>query len=121
MGATLTRLRSNAAMRSRSQGLCLVEGTAIAGTRHVAGIREKARAFAPGRRFTFERDRDNLYDPWAVRVLDEDRERLGYVSCECNEVVARLIDGGKRVHGSFSGVEYADCWTRIEMGVYLDD
>lgn len=105
----------------RKGEICLIEGTNIAGTRHVAGIRELAEGFAPGTRFSFERDPDNLFDEWAVRVLGEDRMRLGYVSCECNEVIARLMDGGKRVFGRFEGVRQVGNWTRVEMGVYLDD
>lgn len=101
--------------------LCLIEGTTVAGTRHVGGIRERAAAYEPGERFAFVRDHDNLYDEWAVRVYDASRERVGYVSCECSEIVARLLDGGRRVHGRFEGVSQVENWTRIAMGVYLDD
>lgn len=103
------------------RAICLVESTAVAGTRHVANIRECADGLVAGARLSFERDRDNLYDEWAVRVFDSRRNRLGYVSCDCNEVVARLMDGGKRVFGILSGVEQVGSWTRVEMGVYLDD
>ena len=105
----------------KREGVCLFESTAIAGTRHIADIEQLAGGYRPQARFTLERDRGNLFDDWAVRVLDEDRNQLGYVSCECNEVVARLIDGGKRVSARFRGLSQRGRWTRIEMGVYLDD
>lgn len=122
MSATIVDFAgSKPPLARRTRAICLYSDTAVAGTRHVAGIRELAFDLAPGSRLTFERDADNPYDPWAVRVLDQHRNRLGYVSCECNEVVARLIDGGKRVFGQIEGVSQIDCWTRVQMGVYLDD
>lgn len=103
------------------RGICIVEGTNVAGTRHVAGIRERAALYGSGTEFTFVRDPDNAYDRWAVEVFDPSNERIGYVSCDCNEVVARLLDGGKRVFGRCDGVVNLGGWTCIEMGVYLDD
>lgn len=101
--------------------LCLIEGTTVAGTRHVAGIRDIAEGYEPGERFVLRRDLDNMYDEWAVKVFDRNNVRIGYVSCECNEIVARLIDGGRRVFACFEGVAQVESWTRIEMGVYLND
>lgn len=103
------------------EGICLFERSAIAGTRHVDNIEEIASRFDASTRFCLERDRGNLFDEWAVGVFDDQRNRLGYVSCECNEVVARLLDGGKRMSARFSGVTRIGRWTRIEMGVYLND
>ncbi len=104
-----------------SQGLCIIEGTPIAGTRHVANIADIAQQLIAGERLVFERDPENIYDAWSVRVYGHDHVRLGYVSCDCNEVVARLLDGGHRVSGRLERVSHCDTWTRIDMGVYLDD
>lgn len=119
MSGTIVTFKKAPAHTSRA--ICLVAGSTVAGTRHVSGVRDAVEAFAPGERLVLERDRDNLYDEWAVRVLDARRNRIGYVSCACNEVVARLIDGGKRVFGVFEGAVQVENWTRVEMGVYLDD
>lgn len=102
-------------------GICLIEQTAIAGTSHVDDIREKAHGLERGAQLAFEHDLRNPFDPWAVKVLDGKCQRLGYVSCAHNEVVARLLDGGKRVVGRLRRVEDVESWTRIEMGVYLYD
>ncbi len=104
-----------------SQGLCIIEGTPIAGTRHVANIADIAQQLIAGERLVFERDPENIYDAWSVRVYGHDHVRLGYVSCDCNEVVARLLDGGHCVSGRLERVSHCDSWTRIDMGVYLDD
>ncbi len=101
--------------------ICLVEETTIAGTSHVEGIAELARAMRPRCHFTLEHDRGNIYDEWAVKVLDSERNRIGYVSCAYSEIVARLLDGGKWVCGCLTGVEEVDGWTRIGMAVYLND
>lgn len=102
-------------------GICFIEETTIAGTNHVDGIHEIARQLAPGAPLALEHDDRNPYDPWAVRVLDGQGRRLGYVSCDYNEVVARLLDGGKRVAGRLRHLANVEAWTRIEMGVFLYD
>ncbi len=107
--------------RNGKHPICLVEETTIAGTSHVEGIAARARAMSPRCHFTLERDRENIYDGWAVKVLDSDGVRIGYVSCAYSEIVARLLDGGKWVCGCLTGVQEVDGWTRIGMAVYLND
>lgn len=101
--------------------ICLVEETTVAGTSHVEGIAELARTMRPRCHFVLEHDAGNIYDQWAVRVLDGNCNRIGYVSCAYSEIVARLLDGGKWVCGCLTGVEEVDGWTRIGMAVYLND
>ena len=59
--------------------------------------------------------------PEAVEVRDGADRRIGYVSCECNEFVARLIDGGKSVEGRLTDKEQIGSWTRLVMEVVLND
>lgn len=101
------------------RSVCLVDETAVAGTRHVPGVRALADGLAPGDELAFVRDRRNPYDPWATEVRDERGNRLGYVSCEHNEVVARLLDGGRDVAGLVGSVDQLGNWTRIQMEVRL--
>lgn len=101
------------------QPVCLVDETAVAGTRHVPGMRALAEGLAPGDALVLVRDRRNPYDPWATEVRDERGMRLGYVSCEHNEVVARLLDGGCDVAGVVGSVDQLGSWTRIQMEVRL--
>ena len=101
--------------------ICLVEETTIAGTSHVKGIADLARTMSPRCHFTLEHDVENIYDEWAVKVLDADRNRIGYVSCAYSEMIARLLDGGKWVCGCLTDVTEVDGWTRIGMAVYLND
>lgn len=102
-----------------ARSVCLVDETAVAGTRHVPGVRALVDGLAPGDELAFVRDRCNPYDPWATEVRDGRGNRLGYVSCEHNEVVARLLDGGRDVAGLVGSVDQLGNWTRIQMEVRL--
>lgn len=61
------------------------------------------KATGKGDRLSLVRDAANPHDGWAVEVRDGADRRIGYVSCECNEFVARLIDGGKSRGGAAHG------------------
>lgn len=108
-------------MASAAKTICVVENTTVAGTRHVVGVAELAAGFQPGERFSLVRDVANRFDPWAVEVRDGQDRRIGYVSCECNEFVGRLLDGGKSVEGRLAEREQVGSWCRLTMGVYLND
>lgn len=108
--------------QQRNRGsVCMIGRTSIAGTRQIASIQERAFSMRRGEPLELVRDSRNPYDRWAVEVRDLHGSRLGYVSCEHNEVVARLIDGGRHLHGRLVEVEQCGSWTRMEMEVHLND
>ncbi len=107
--------------RLQGQGVCFIERTSIAGSAHIPGIRHIASYLAKGERLVFERDASNRHDAFAVCVYDMRGNRLGYLSCEFNEIVSRLIDGGKQVFGRVLSVSQVGRWTKIDMAVVLDD
>lgn len=104
-----------------SEPICLVPTTRVAGTTHVEGIDELAGTLTKGDRLRLERDADNKYNEWSIRVLDGDGHHLGFVSVDVNEIPARLMDGGKRLYGEVTSVELVGKWWKIGMGVWLDD
>lgn len=108
-------------MTHAAQSICVVENTTVAGTRHIPDVQRITEKYQPGERLAFVRDADNPFDPWAVGVHDAKGQRIGYVSCECNEVVARLMDGGKTVEGRLTAKEQIGAWTRLVMEVHLND
>ena len=108
-------------MANATHSICVVENPTVAGTRHVAGMAEMAENYRPGDRFALVRDAGNRFDPWAVEVRDSGNRRVGYVSCECNEFVGRLIDGGKSVDGRLVAREQVGSWCRLVMEVHLND
>lgn len=108
-------------MANAAQPICVVENTTVAGTRHIPDVETLTASYQQGERLVFTRDGGNPFDPWAVSVHDAQGARIGYVSCECNEVVARLMDGGKAVEGRLTAKEQIGAWTRLVMEVYLND
>ena len=108
-------------MANANQSICEVENTTVYGKSQVAGMAEMAENYRPGDRFALVRDAGNRFDPWAVEVRDSGNRRVGYVSCECNEFVGRLIDGGKSVDGRLVAREQVGSWCRLVMEVHLND
>lgn len=104
-----------------SQRICLLPDARVAGTSHVEGIRALAAGLCEGDELRLERDPQNRFDSWAIRVLDARGRRLGFVPADKNEIIARLMDGGKRVVGEVLSVEDVSGWIRIGMAVWLDD
>ena len=102
-----------------SDPICLVPNTRVSGTTHVEGIGELARRLSEGDRLRLERDVHNRYDRWTIRVIDAQGNRLGYVPADVNEILARLMDGGKRLYAEVGKVERRDSWWKIGMGVWL--
>lgn len=107
--------------RHAGGGICFIERTSVAGTGHIPGIRHIADRLALGESLLLERDTLNAHDMFAVCVKDKRGNRLGYLSCEFNEIVSRLMDGGKSVSGLVTSVNQVGRWTKIDMAVMLDD
>ncbi|ACV23671.1 HIRAN domain [Slackia heliotrinireducens] len=98
--------------------IVLLEETCLAGTRLVHNADQVAKKLKEGQELTLQRDVANLRDSWAIRVM-AGQNRLGYVSVDCNEILARLMDAGKSLGARF--VRYEKAGSRIYMEVYLDD
>ena len=108
-------------MAHAPKSIRVVENTTVAGTRHVPAMAAIAEGYGKGDRLSLVRDAANPHDGWAVEVRDGADRRIGYVSCEYNEFVARLIDGGKSVEGRLTDKEQIGSWTRLVMEVVLND
>ena len=66
------------------------------------------------------REPDNQADEWAIRV-EHDGKKIGYVPADKNEVLARLMDGGKALGGELVSRELRGTWWNVHMEVYLID
>jgi hypothetical protein len=93
----------------------------IAGTTHIKGIEELAARLSVGDTLTFVRDKENLYDELAIKVMDKEGNRLGFIPCDNNEILARLMDGGKLLYGEITKKELLNRWHKITMRVFLND
>ena len=100
--------------------IVLIEDARVAGTTHVKGIDGIVEELEVGADLRLEREPGNLADCWAIKVY-AGPERIGYVPADCNEIIARLMDGGKAVSGKLTGKEKVGTWNKLHMEVSLDD
>ena len=100
--------------------IVLIEDARVAGTTHVHGIDAIVAKIEDGADLRLEREPGNMADAWAIRVYAGE-ERIGYVPADCNEVLARLMDGGKALSAKLTGKEKLGAWNKLHMEVSLDD
>ncbi|MCL1847718.1 MAG: HIRAN domain-containing protein [Coriobacteriia bacterium] len=94
----------------------------VAGTTHVDNIDVLVEGLSVGDRLSFQRDKDNPYDKLAIRVMNHNDVRIGFIPCDKNEILARLMDGGKLLYGEIMEKALIDRhWNKITMRVFLDD
>lgn len=103
-----------------SQEIFLIE-VHIAGTTHVDNIEVLEAKLEIGTEVKFYREADNQYDSKAIIVTDKDKNKLGYIPRNKNEILSRLMDAGKLLYGKVKNKEKIGDWIKIEMEVYLKD
>lgn len=100
--------------------IVLIEDTRVAGTTHIHDIDAIVAKLEDGADLQLKREPGNMADAWAIRVYAGE-ERIGYVPADCNEVLARLMDGGKALSAKLTGKEKLGTWNKLLMEVSLDD
>lgn len=93
----------------------------IAGTTHIADIADKTADLGPGTLLAFRREPDNPHDELAIQILNSRSERIGYVPRDRNDVLARLMDGGKLLFGRVESKQPRGTWLRIGVKIFLRD
>lgn len=100
--------------------IVLVEDTRVAGTSHIRNIDAIVDKLEVEMELSLKREPDNYADSWAIRVFAGE-DRIGFVPADCNEVLARLMDGGKALSAKLTGKEKLGSWNKLHMEVSLDD
>lgn len=100
--------------------IVLAEDLRIAGTTHIRDIDAIVGKLEVGAELQLKREPGNLADRWAIEVL-AGGERIGFVPADCNETMARLMDGGKALSAKLKGKEKVGNWNKLYMEVSLDD
>ena len=100
--------------------IVLHEDIVVAGTTHVANLDRILEPVSFPADVSLVRDPGNLHDPWAIKVMIGP-DRIGFVPCDVNEVLARLMDGGKKIEGTVFEKEILGKWTKLHMEVRLVD
>ncbi len=95
----------------------------IAGTGYVEDIVSRTENLLPDAVVSLIREPANKYDELAVRVDDEKGEKLGYIPRKKNEVLARLLDGGKMLYGKVTETKISDHgnWVGITVKIFMRD
>ena len=93
--------------------------TYIAGTTYLkdASVLEQIKE---GDRLLMQRE-DNRFDGNAIMVLNESKQKLGYVPEKDNIVFARLMDAGKLLCGKIKRIEKKCSFKLISIEIYLID
>lgn len=69
----------------------------------------------------FTREANNKYDALAIIISDATGHKLGFVPKEQNQILARLMDGGKLIFGKLVTKQWFGSWLKIIIKVYLRD
>ncbi len=111
---------ANQELASHDKRACIIEETSIAGTGRIKDIEKIVGEMERGDALGFERDESNFFDQWAVKVFDPSGRRLGFVSCDCNEIISRMLDADFKVEGVFDSATDRDGWMDIKIKVMLN-
>lgn len=64
------------------------------------------------------REKKNIVDAYAIRVMSKG-VHIGYICADCNEILARLMDGGKSLEARLTSIEKIGNWNKLGLEVYL--
>lgn len=93
----------------------------IAGTSHVENIKDIEPSLTIDKKLKFLREPNNEYDDRAIKIVDENDNKIGYVPRNKNEILSRLMDGGKVLYGTIYDKEFFGEWIKITIQIYLED
>ena len=75
------------------------EDIVMAGTTHLANLDLILEPASFPADISLVKDPGNLHDSWAIKVV-MGPDRIGFAPCDVNEVLAHLMDDGKRIKGA---------------------
>lgn len=63
----------------------------------------------------------NKFDDNAIRIMTEERRKIGYIPEKDNLIFARLMDAGKLLRARIRSIDQIHGFTKIEIGIFLVD
>jgi len=67
------------------------------------------------------REPENQFDEFAILILTQKGEKLGYVPRNQNKILARLMDAGKLILAKIVDKKWVGNWLNITMSVFMRD
>jgi len=104
-----------------SQPALIVEKSRIAGTYNNPDRDDLCAQLNIGQRLELRRAPLDCDDPYAVQMISNNGNVLGYLSSDINEIISRLMGFGKHVYAVVCSVELVGSWHKVYVEVYLDD
>ena len=93
--------------------------TWIAGTTHLED-KSVLKTLKDGDELLLQRE-NNKFDSRAILVLNQKKQKLGYVPEKDNIIFSRLMDAGKSLKAKIVKIEEKGSWMKITIGIYLVD
>ena len=109
----------NSALQPFARETMLME-CQIAGIAH-RNVKKLEPCLAAGTMLTLRREPENAYDRFAIMVLTEAGDHLGYVPRAKNETLARLMDAGKLLFAKLESKSWQGDWLKVSTQIYLRD
>ena len=95
----------------------------VAGCSFVPDVAGKIFKICKSTELRLIREPENKYDDLAIRVENQDGEKIGYIPRKQNPILARLMDGGKQLYAKMVNLEFYHNtkWADLTIKVYLRD
>lgn len=90
----------------------------VAGTTHAERADEVSWEIEEGDKMTMKRNPRNKYDKNAIGIYYRNI-RIGWVPKSDNAILARLMDGERRLYFLTTSIDYQGDWLKIEGDVYM--
>lgn len=98
----------------------LVLKTYIAGTQY-SEAKKIADTIKEGNYLIFQRESKNPYDNLAIKIMDLEKNKLGYVPRAKNEIISNLMDAGKNIYGIIDKKEWSGDYLNLDISIYLKE
>lgn len=93
----------------------------VAGTNFRPDIAEIEPSLTVGAQFSLRREPRNEHDENAVAIYEKNGYHLGYIPKIKNEVLAHLLDAGKRLSAKLAAKEWNGSWLKLDVEIFLHD
>ncbi len=78
-------------------------------------------ALKTGDKLILRREKDNKFDDLAVKFLNSDEVKIGYIPEKDNEIFARLMDAGKLLSAKIKNISNKGSYVKIDVTIFLVD
>jgi hypothetical protein len=93
----------------------------VAGTTYIKNLYEIEAKLGKGQCLDLVREPDNKYDTFAIAIYNSNKEKLGYIPRDKNEMLARLMDAGKWFYARIHDKIWEGNWLKIDLEIYLKE